>query len=143
MKKKTLSSTYGIVGISPAMLICAEHVAMCPCAKCSRFERCKANGAPISMLGRYLAWLELQALPRIAAELSERTTKPLHMSATQPNNEEIAKGFYCAVRVYRKKDDGQNYLLFRFPLMDELDAPTLRAAIFNEYARKGFKKNGK
>ena len=133
MKKKTLSSTYGIVGISPAMLICAEHVAMCPCTKCSRFERCKANGAPVSMLGRYLAWLEL----------SERTTKPLHMSATQPNNEEIAKGFYCAVRIYRKKDDGQNYLLFRLPLMDELDAPTLRAAIFNEYARKGFKKNGK
>ena len=143
MKKKTLSSTYGVVCISPAMLICAERVAMCPCTKCSRFERCKAKGASVSMLGRYMAWLELQALPRIAAELSERTTKPLHMSATQPNDAEIAKGFYCAVRVYRMKDDGQKYYLFRLPLMDELDAPTLRAAIFNEYARKGFKKNGK
>ena len=143
MKKETLSSTYGVVGVSPAMLICSKHVAMCPCAKCSRFERCKANRAPVSMLGRYLAWLELQALPRIAAELSERTTMPLYMDATHPNNIEIAAGYYCAVRVYRKKDDGQYYLLFRLSLMDELDAPTLRAAIFNEYARKGFKKNGK
>lgn len=143
MKKETLSTTYGIVGISPAMLICAEHVAMCPCAKCSRFERCKANGAPVSMLGRYLAWLDLQALPRIAAELSGITSMPLHMTATQPNNEEIARGYYCAIRVYRKKDDGQYYLLFRLPLMDELDERALHAAIFNKYARKVLRKNGK
>lgn len=126
--------------VTKAMEICANEVREIPCARCLHYEKCTRNGgSPVSMLGRYLAWLNLSALKPIAAELRQYCADGLKLEAHAPNEAEFEEGAYAVVRAY---DEGKNpRLLFRLNLRGDEDKVALRAHVFNAYVRAERQKN--
>ena len=129
---------------SKAMEICAAQVREISCARCLNYEKCVRNGyAPISMLGRYLAWLSLEALPPIENDLRRVCTKGLRLEAHAPNTDELKQDAYAVIRVYNEQPNKR--LICRVLLLDiDYDAAHLRTSVFNAYIRKkGQPNNGK
>ena len=120
--------------VTKAMEICANEVREIPCVRCLHFEKCVRNGgSPVSMLGRYLAWLNLSALKPIAAELRQYCANGLRLEGHAPDEAEFEEGAYAVVRAY---DEGKNpRLLFRLNLRGDEDKVALRAHVFNAYVR--------
>lgn len=129
--------------VTKAMEICAKQVREIPCARCLHYEKCVRNcGSPVSMLGRYLAWLNLVALKPISSELRQSCAKGLKLEGHAPNVAEMEEGAAAVIRAY---DEGQNRrLIFRLKLQGDEDKDALRTLIFNAYVRAKRKmKNGK
>ena len=123
------------------MKICAKEVREIPCARCLHYEKCARGGSPVSMLGRYLAWLNLSALKPIAAELRHYCADGLKLEAHAPNDAELEEGAYAVVRAYVYDEDKNPRLLFRLNLRGDKDEVALRAHLFNAYVRAERQKN--
>lgn len=147
-RKMKLNSLYGqMVGagkITKAMQICAKQVREIPCARCLHYEKCVRNGgSPVSMLGRFIAWLNLSALKPIAAELRQYCVKGLKLEGHAPGIVELEEGAYAVVRaVVRAYDEGKNpRLIFRLNLQGDEDEAALCTLVFNAYIRAKRKMN--
>ena len=129
--------------VTKAMQICSKQVREIPCARCLHYDICVRNGgSPVSMLGRYLAWLNLVALKQLSSELRPCCANGLKLEGHAPNIAEMEEGAAAVIRAY---DEGQNRrLIFRLKLQGDEDIATLRTLIFNAYARAKRKiNNGK
>lgn len=123
--------------ISKAMKICAEQVREVSCAHCLNYEKCVRNGhKPISMLGKYLAWLDLEALPAIEREMRPMCSDGLKLEAHAPNMTELCKDAFAVVRVYLEANNKRSIVCRVLLLDNDYDAAKLRTMIFNEYIRK-------
>lgn len=125
---------------TPAMQVCAEEVRDCKCADCLHYEKCVRNGgSPVSMLGRYLAWLNLVVLKPLSNELRQYCVKGLKLEGHAPDIAELEEGAYAVVRAY---DEGKNRpLIFRLNLQGDEDEAALRTLVFNAYIRAKRKMN--
>ena len=83
--------------ITKAMRICAEKVRETRCCKCSHFEECVNNGAPVSMFGRYLAQLNMSVLPVVQRRLNEITVHRVKLEASAPFENESG---YAVIRIF-------------------------------------------
>lgn len=126
--------------VTKAMKICAKQVREISCARCLHYEKCVRNGgSPVSMLGRYLAWLNLVALKPLSIELRQFCVKGLKLEGHAPDIAELEEGAYAVVRAY---DEGKNpRLIFRLNLQGDEDEAALRTLIFNAYIRAKRKMN--
>ena len=126
--------------VTKAMEICAKQVREISCARCLHYEKCVRNGgSPVSMLGCFIAWLNLSALKPIAAELREYCVKGLKLEGHAPDIDELEEGAYAVVRAY---DEGKNpRLIFRLNLQGDEDEAALRTLVFNAYIRAKRKMN--
>ena len=125
--------------VSKAMEICAANVREISCVRCRHYEKCVRNNCvPISMLGRYLAWLKLEALPPLENELLPICSHGLRLEAHTPNISELEKGAFAVVRIYRLKP--MKRIIARVLLLDlDYDAKHLRTSVFNAYIRGNLK----
>lgn len=142
--KMKLNSLYGQMAgtskITKAMQICAKQVREISCARCLHYEKCVRNGGnPVSMLGRFIAWLNLSALKPIAAELREYCVNGLKLEGHAPNIVELEEGAYAVVRAYDERKPQR--LIFRLNLQGDEDEAALRTLVFNAYIRAKRKMN--
>ena len=129
--------------VSKAMEICAKQVREISCARCLHYEKCVRNGgSPVSMLGRYLAWLNLEVLKPLSIELRQYCVKGLKLEGHAPDLAELEEGAYAVVRAY---DEAKNRrLIFRLNLQGDEDEAALHTLVFNAYIRaKRTMNNGK
>ena len=114
-----------------AMFICSKQVRRVPCAKCFNFEKCKREGAPASMLARFLAWLDMDALPYVENEIMRNSSKVVKLEAYAPNDHEIEQGAYAVVRAYSLN----RAILFRVFLDGDENLQDVKTLVFNAYVR--------
>lgn len=145
MKRKLkLNSLYGQMvsksKVTKAMEICAKQVRGISCARCLHYEKCVRNGgSPVSMLGRYIAWLNLTALKPLSYELSQYCVNGLKLQAYAPDIAELKEGAYAVVRAY--SEGAKKRLIFRLNLQGDEDEAALRTLVFNAYIRAKRKMN--
>lgn len=110
--------------------MCAEEVRETSCVNCLHYEKCAAKGRPVSILGNYLAWLNLEVLKPICDELSLCCNDSLYAVARVPDDRE--KDAYVVIRVYSGPD--RKHLLLRLKLQGIEDEEELKSRILNLYA---------
>lgn len=137
-RKLKLSSLYGqMVSAAKKPLtafdVCAKQVRQISCKRCLHYEKCKRNGSPVSMLGRYLAWLNLTALKPLSYELSQYCVNGLKLQAYAPDIDELKDGAYVVIRAYT--EGAKKRLIFRLYLQGDEDEAALRTLVFNAYIR--------
>ena len=104
-KPLTASDAYASNKAKKAMKMCADLVRnVKSCKQCLHYAACKDRGASVSRLGRYLAWLNLEALPRIEGRLNPITLRRIRLDARAPidNGETLEEG-YAVVRAYKHR----------------------------------------
>ena len=122
------------------MEICAKQVRKVSCARCRYFEECVRNGgSPVSMFGRYLAWLNLTALKSIANEFRQYCVYGLKLEGRAPDFSELEEGAYAVVMAYDECDPPR--FLFRLNLQGDESKDELRTLLFNAYIRAKKKAN--
>ena len=86
--------------VSKAMKICGDNVRELSCRECQHYEKCVNNGNfPISILGSYLAWLKLTALPKIEKKYNPITLKGMKLQAVIPSEEEMERGAFVSINI--------------------------------------------
>lgn len=119
--------------ITEAMKICAVNVREIPCARCFNLEACRRNnGIPVSNLGRYLAFLHLEALPAIEEEMLGYAGHEIYLKAFLPNDKELDAGAFVVIRVFEKRDN-HRHLDCRIPLIEELSEQSISAMVYEAY----------
>jgi hypothetical protein len=122
-----------------AKAICAAKVRRVrSCAQCLHYKDCAKQAMPLSKLARFIAWLDVEALPPIERELQGLCSRKLRLEAHVPNMAEIKEGAFAIVRIYYVSN--VNHALARLNLTGEETQEELRTIIFNEYARAAKKK---
>lgn len=142
-RKLKLNSLYGqMVGASlqeEAKAICAAKVRRVrSCALCLHYKDCAKQAAPLSRLARFIAWLDVEALPPIERELQSLCSRKLRLEAHAPNMTEMKEGAYAILRIYYKSN--VKHALARINLTGEETQEDLRTLVFNNYARAAKKK---
>ena len=118
---------------SKAMEICAKLVRQVSCARCLHYAECKRSGCPASMLGRYLAELNLKTLIDIENDLRPFCTKGLKLRAFAPDIDELKEGAFAVIRAY--SEGSKKKLIFHLNVQGYENAQWLEALIFNAYFR--------
>lgn len=118
--------------VTKAMEICAKQVREISCVRCLHYEKCVRNGGnPVSMLGRFIAWLNLSALKPIAAELCQYCVNGLKLEGHAPDIVELEEGAYAVVHAYDERKPQRR--IFRLNLQGDEDEAALRTLVFNAY----------
>lgn len=142
-RKLKLNSLYGqMVGASlqeEAKAICAAKVRRVrSCVLCLHYKECAKQAMPLSKLARFIAWLDVEALPPLERELQRLCSSNLRLEAHAPNLNEMKEGAYAILRIYYKSN--VKHALARLNLTGEETQEELRTIIFNNYARAAKKK---
>ena len=110
------------------MQICARVVRCTSCRNCLHCKECEREGAPASALGRYMAFLKLEALKRAQIALRVYSGEPLNIK--------IRMRYGVPTLVCTRKAN----VIFRVPLQMEETQIEIEEALFAAYERT--RKNG-
>lgn len=121
--------------LNTPMKICAYYVRKIgKCSGCKLMPQCLLNHCkPVSRLGQYLAWLNLEALLQVESSLFEVGMRNIRLYAYPPNTKEAldVKAF-AVVKAY--KQSGLR-VLFEVMLNGDEDLEAVKRLVLSEYAR--------
>ena len=121
------------------MAVCSELVRCCKCRECRYYAECAGTGVPSSPLGRYLAHMNLEVLPKVEKRYWPLFRHGIHIVARRPTMDEGDDGRYATLRVY----DGSGFFhaICRIAVNGDEDERELMTLIFNQAVRAEREKN--
>ena len=120
--------------LKQARRICSREVREINCNKCLHFATCNKLCIVASNLGRYIAWLNMEALPPIENEMNEELSISIELEAHVANSYEAEAGAYAVVRAY--VGEGKRRVLFSLQLKGDESTEDMRKRLYNAYRRK-------
>ena len=91
-----------------AFKTCSQYVRRVPCDACRYCAQCKAHGAPVSHLARYLHFVKTK-LPAVQSQFRACVSiKNLALRLGLPTDPEAQEGAYAVVVVYHAKREDRN-----------------------------------
>lgn len=140
MDKQELNTEYGKAVTQETLAsfrICSTHVRRCRCFECLHYLECRKNGAPVPDMARFIAWLEINALPIIEAELNKMSTQKIRLYYCKPSDAATGR-VYASIRCAMTN----NARIFRLNLeTPSIEFEELRTRILNAFMRGMRKRN--